>query len=547
MKTQSTTKGFAILSAAGMMVKILSLLYIPLLIIIIGEEGYGIYSAAYQVYAFVYVITNSGIPVAISKQVSEFTALKNYKDSVRTFKIARNMLLILGTVMTIFMMIFAMPLAKSTHYPKAYLAILYLSPTILFTSVASAYRGYFQGRGDMKPTAVSQILEQIMNTIFTLLFAYLLLKKGIPLLHIKSGVEAGCAGGTIGTSLGALASGLFLMGVYEKRKNISMDYDLKNSQGKRTSGRVLIRRVLNYSLPITACVGLQYAGNLIDLANTKSRLLVAGFSDSRATILYGTLVKYQQLLNVPIAIISALSAAILPAIAGAVAVKNKSDVKKGINYALKTCFLVSIPAAVGLAVLNYPIFNMLFSKRYSGGASLMKIGSVVLVLMSVVQIQTTILQSIGKLYVSTLYLMIGIAAKIGINYILIANPSININGAIFGSIVCFAIPLFLNHMNIKKYLDIDFKLFKHAIKPLLSSLLMGIVAYLVWYDANFLLGYIISDYFSNAAATAIAIICGGYVYLLGLITTGGIRKSDLSSLPAKMVRLIPKTLITKVR
>lgn len=137
---------------------------------------------------------------------------------------------------------------------------------------------------------------------------------------------------------------------------------------------------------------------LLILQNTKNRLLVAGFSDSNATILYGTLVKYQQLLNVPIALITALSAAILPAIAGAVALNDKNDVKNGINYAFKICFLISIPCTIGLAVLNVPIFNLLFSSRYAGGASLMRIGSVVLILMSVVQIQTTILQSIGKLY-----------------------------------------------------------------------------------------------------------------------------------------------------
>lgn len=538
MKTQSTTKGFAILSVAGMLVKVLSLLYISFLLRIIGKEGYGIYSAAYQVYVFIYVLANSGIPVAISKQVSELTAVKNYKDAVRTFKMARSMLLVLGTVMTLLMMIFAKSLASATHYPKAYLAILYLSPTVLFTSVASAYRGYFQGRGNMKPTAVSQILEQIMNTVFTLIFAALLIKKG---------VEAGCAGGTIGTSLGAFISGLFLIIVYEKKKNSTLNYDIKNSEGKRIPGKILFKRILSYSIPITICVGLQYAGNLVDLANTKNRLIFAGFSDSNATILYGTLVKYQQLLNVPIAIISALSAAILPVIAGAVALKNKEDVKRGINYAFKTCFLVAIPSAVGLAVLNTPVFNLLFSKTYADGAFLMRVGSIVLVFMSVVQIQTTILQSIGKLYATTLYLVLGIAAKIAINYVLIAKPSINIMGAIYGSIVCFIIPLVLNHIVIKKSLKIEFSLFKHGIKPLLASALMGIVVYLVWFDINFLLGYIIKGYACNAIATMIAIACGGYVYIFGLIVTGGIRKSDLSSLPPKMVKLIPRRLLERVR
>ena len=146
MKEQSTARGFAILSAASMMVKILSLLYIPFLRKIIGDEGYGIYGASYQVYAFVFVLANSGIPVAISKLISELIAVKNYKDAIRGFKIARFMLLIIGIIMSIGMLIFAAPLANSVHYKEAYLSLLTLSPAILFTSIASAYRGYFQGQ-----------------------------------------------------------------------------------------------------------------------------------------------------------------------------------------------------------------------------------------------------------------------------------------------------------------------------------------------------------------------------------------------------------------
>lgn len=400
MKEQSTTKGFAILSAAGMMVKVLSLLYIPFLKGIISDEGYGVYGAAYSVYVFIYVITNSGIPIAISKLISELTAVKNYKDAVKSFKISRFILFLIGSFMTIIMIIFARSLSNAVNYEKAYLSILALAPAILFTSIASAYRGYFQGWGNMVPTAVSQVIEQVINTIFTLVFAALL---------IKYGIAAGCAGGTIGTSLGAFASSSYLILFYEKHKKIKVPKGYNNIEVKRYSTKQILKKIANYGIPITICVGMTYAGNLIDVGNTKARLMAGGLNDAYASSLYGYLVKYQQLLNVPIAIVTSLAVAILPAISSAAALKDREQVRDKIKYAFKLCFLIAIPSAFGLAVLSEPIFYML---KFGEGSFLMKYGSIVLILMSVMQIQTTILQSIGKLYTATIYSVIGIGFKI---------------------------------------------------------------------------------------------------------------------------------------
>lgn len=537
IKQQSTSKGFAVLSAAGMVVKILSLLYIPFLLKIIDNEGYGIYTAAYQVYAFVYVLTNSGIPVAISKLVSEFIAVKNYKDAVRSFKMARFILLIIGTVMSVLMMCFAYPLAHVLHYDKSALAILALSPAILFTSIASAYRGYFQGRGNMVPTAVSQILEQIMNTIFTLVFAALFIKYGMP---------AGCAGGTIGTTLGAFFSAAYLIYFYEKNKRIRVPSGEEMYQGPRHSGKQIASKIANYGIPITVCVGMTYAGNLVDLFNTKVRLLAAGMSDPVATINYGYLVKYQQLLNVPIVIISALAMAILPAISGAAAVKNKSVVQSKINYAFRMCFMISIPSAVGLAILSTPIFKLLFTAKYANGAYLMLYGSVVLVLTSVMQIQTTILQGIGKLYTATFYSILGIAFKITANYILIAIPSVNILGAVFGSIIGFSIPVMLNHRIIKKNLKLKFRFLAHSVRPLISAAFMGLIVYIAYKEGAFIFEFIKSGYMKNAVVTVLAVIIGAYTYLLGLIFTGGITKNDIANLPSRAVKFIPSFMLKRI-
>lgn len=526
MKEQSMTKGFAVLSAAGLIVKILSLLYIPLLLAVIGEEGNGIYAAAYQVYVFIYVLTNSGTPVAISKLVSELAALKNYSDAVRSFKIARFILIVAGTAMSLIMFFSAAYLSHALHFEKSYLAILALSPTILFTSVASAYRGYFQGRGNMVPTAVSQVIEQIVNTIFTLVFAILLLRYGL---------EAACAGGTIGTSFGALISAIFLISLYNRTKKPKAADTPVGVAIQRHSYMELVKKITYYSIPITLCVGLQYAGNLVDLWNTKGRLLAAGFTDGRATQMYGFLYKYQQLMNAPISVIAALAATVLPAISGAMALKNDVQARKKISYAFRLCFLVVMPSAVGFAVLSSPIFRLL---KYGEGSYLMLYGSFVLVLMSVIQIQTTVLQSSNRLYTATFHLLLGIAAKITVNYFLISIPGLNILGAIIGSIIGYSIPAVLNTIALKNSLKLRLNLFNQALKPALASALMGVSVYFSYKYAYLLLSFSGKGYISNAIAAVLSIFIGAFLYLYGLILLRGITREDLDSMPASLVKII---------
>lgn len=538
MKKQSTTKGFAILSIASMVVKVLSLLYMPFLINIIGETGFGVYSSAYQIYAFVYVLTNSGIPIAISKSVSEYMALERYKDAVKSFKLARLFMLIIGGVMAIVMFVFAEPIAIATKSESARLSIMALAPTIFITSIVSTYRGYFQGRGNMTPTAVSQVIEQVLNTIFTLVFAALLMKYG---------VEAACAGGTIGTAIGSLGAMIYLIVVYEKNKKIVVPKGYKATKQPTHTNKHIMRKIIYYGLPIVICVGLQNAGEIIDLANVKSRLIDGvGFSQAVADAKFGVFRKYRQLLGVPIALISALSASVLPSLAGTYALKDKKDLQKKMSNTFRICLLVSIPSAVGLSVLSHPVFRMLFPV-YQEGWKLMLFGSIVLVLTAVVQIQITILQSINKLYISTFFMILGVVGKIFTNYILVGIPSINIAGAVIGNIVCFLIPLVLNHIFINKSLKVKMNILNHSVKPALASILMAIMVYGSFLVFNVLLLNFMGWYWSNAIACIISILVGTIAYLYGLVLTGGITKSDLNILPASIRKFIPKRVIKKIK
>jgi len=536
LKTQSTTKGFAILTAAGFMVKFLSLLYVPFLSKILGGDGIGVYASAYNIFTYMYILTNAGIPVAISKMVSELIALGNYKDAVRTFKIARFLLLILGIVMSILMLVFVVPIANAAQSAPSKLAIMALAPTILLSSVLSAYRGYFQGRGNMTPTAVSQVFEQIANTIFSLVFAA---------CFIKYGVEAGAAGGTIGTSVGALVAVIYMIHFYEKNKVFRVPKGYSQLSIKRYTTKKIIKKLLSVAIPMTICLGIQQSGLFIDLWLVKSRMISFGMTKVQASVLWGVLFKYTTLINVPIAIISSLAITILPSISSLMALKDKKAVRNKINYAFRLCFLVAVPCAVGLAVLAGPVVYLI--QYGSSVARLLIYGSVVIILMAVVSIQTSILQGIGKVYLVTIYAFLGIIGKIITNYIFVAIPSINILGAIMGNAASFAILLILNYITINKVLKVRIKLFSHAIKPIIASVVMAIVAKIVYSNFNILLGFVNKGYFANAIALLIAIGLAVLTYFFTLVFIGGLTKEDLEIFPRKITKLIPKSILSRIK
>lgn len=537
MNKQSTMRGFAVLSVAGIIVKLLSLLYIPFLKEIISLNGYGIYQASYKVYVWIYVIANSGIPVAISKLVSEYIALKQYKDAVKSFKMARFMMLIIGTVLGSLMFIFAEPLAKAVKYEEAKLAIMALAPTIFFTSIVSSYRGYFQGRGNMTPTAISQILEQIINTIFTLVFAA---------VFMRYGVAAGCAGGTLGTSVGSFIAAVYLIIVYEKNKVIRVPKGEKELYKSRNTNKKILKRIVQVGLPLVICVGLQYSGDVIDLGIVKDRLLYSGLGDKVSNEKAALLSFYRTILGVPITLISALASTILPSISASYSLRNKKSVEDKMNYAFRFCYLVAVPSAIGLAVLNDDIFLLLFKENQGG--SLLFYGSIVLILNATVLIQTSILQSVGKLYASTVFTMLGVVGKIITNYFLVGIPQINIYGAIVGNIMFFIIPLLLNYRLINKSLKVKVSLFKHIAKPFMASVLMGAAAYGVNLVSELALNrFGIVGYINNAVASVISIFIAVFVYVYALALIGGITEDDLKEMPSKIVKFIPASIIKKIK
>lgn len=532
---QSVAKGFMVLTISMMSVKVLSVLYTPFLRHILGAAGWGVYSSTYTIFTYIYTIANAGIPVAIAKLVAELEAKGNYKDALKTFKVSRTLLIVIGAVLSLFMFIFATPLNKAFNSTESILATRWLAPGILFTSIMCAYKGYFQGIGDMTPTAVSQVGEQILNIIFSLLFAAMLIGKG---------PSYGAAGGTVGTIVGAVGASLYFIWIYSK--NSEKVRHRKNVEGvKRHSNEEILKLILRYAFPITIASALQNAGPIVDLKIVKGRLLSQGLSEVLVETQWGFIALYNTLISIPMAIMGALAIALVPAISRLSALKDKKALKVNIKSSYRVAFMISVPCAVGFAVLSVPILKIL---GYDMEVSPLLIwGSWVLVFYAISLIQTSILQGLGKVTLVTVFSVLGILVKGIVNYVLVGIPSIGIIGAVWGNGACYLVMMFLFQWQINKSIGVRTNLLTCAIKPVIAGLVMGIGTSLVFKLINGGLGFVLSGYILNLIAAGITIIIAGVIYVIVLISIGGVRKSDLNSLPGKLTKLIPPKVYSKLR
>ena len=424
---------------------------------------------------------------------------------------------------------------------RAYLGILFLSPTIFFTSILAGYRGLFQGISNMTPIALSQVLEQICNIFISIFCASML---------VNNSLELGAAGGTVGTTVGAIIAIIFLCMTMRKQRilynlNISVPYlNCELERRESDSTKDIIFTFFKYGIPVILTSGIQYVGAVIDLALVKNRLMFAGFDYSTGDILYGLLGKYKTLIYVPLAIIAALSAAVIPSLVKSVVLKDRNNLFKKIRFALKTSLSISIPSCVGLALLSRPIYLILFSTEYSSGYTLMLYGSSLVVFMSIVQIQTTILQGLNKFYSVFTSLFIGVLLKLLSNYFLVGIPSININGAIIGSIVGFLVPMIINGILIKKYIGFKGMGLINSIKPFISSIVMGIFI-IIFYKFNSFLFMNNNSIIIKYLTFGLVLIFGCIVYFVFIVVLRYFNKEDLEFIPSSIIRIIPKKIMSK--
>ena len=529
-KGGSFVKQAAILATAGILVRLLGFLYRIPMTNMIGDQGNGIYSAGYYIYTFLLILSSAGLPAAISKMVSERLALKEYRNAHQVFQVSLTVSGVLGFIFMVLMFVFAEQIAVFSNSPESYYCIITLSPTLFIVAVMSAYRGYFQGMNTMVPTAISQIVEQIFNAFFSVYLAYVFLGINVEKAGDKN-IILGAAGGTAGTGIGAFAGLLIIMFSYWLiRPTIKKQIRRARGRETRETKREIANLLMRTALPIIAGTAVFSITNLIDMTMVTRILEISGYSHEAAQNLYGQLSgKYVTLTTLPVSISTALATAAIPSIAASARLQDRINTRRKMDMTLRLSMIISVPAAVGIGVLGDPIVKMLFPS-VPGGGMLLTVGSISIIFLALCQTVTGILQGIGHVKVPVAGALLGALVKVGLNYWLIAIPKINILGAVLSTTGCYAVASIFNLFMLTHITRVPADLIGSLVKPVLGSLVMGVVCYFAYKGLMKL-----SDI--NTLSTMLSIVVGAGIYGLVMLMIGGIKEDDLMAMPmgSKMV------------
>lgn len=524
VKKQGFLQGALIIAMAHIVVKILGAIYkIPLTRFILGPDGIGIYNSSYTIYNVLFIVSTAGLPVAISKMVSESIARDNYDEALKVFKVSRMILFVLGVLGFCILLFGANAFAQFLKIPSAGIAMMAMAPSLFFVSVMSAYRGFYQGMSNMMPTAISEVIEAAGKMFMGLLLAYTFLSYG---------VEFAASGAILGVSTGTFAAALFLILYWFKlRPEVKKMCSSKEARPFKTIALKLIK----LAIPITLGASVFTLASVIDLTMIMRQLASLGFDEDARTTMYGYYSGYAvTMFNLPPTIIASLAVSIVPAVSTALVKKDTVMARKTVETAIRITLLIALPCAVGMSVLSGPILNFAFDD--TGAELLLKILAYGVIFVSVVMVANAIIQAKGMVWVPVINMCIGGLVKIIVNYVLVGNIDININGAPVGTVLCYLTTATLNLIAIHKYFAPKYGM-GFIIKTIISVVVMGVCAKVV-YDV--LIGFTSSNSISLMASVFVAAI----VYFGLLLALKTIEKQDVLAMPCgeKLAKILNRFL-----
>ena len=528
-------KGAAVLAIAGIVVKVFGAAFRIILASFITDQGMAYYTPAYSIYAVLLVVSTSGIPIAISRMVSERYAIGRYDEAERVFHISRYLMISLGVAGFITLFFFAQPIADAMNLSGSALAMKSIAPALLIVPIMSSYRGYFQGQQLMTPTAISQTVEQLFRVVVGLVLA-LVLMRGTLFSDSFTDLQRGAAGGSFGATAGAVGGLGVIFFIYMlARKSIRRRVEHSRPGEKEPAGSIL-KTIVIIAVPITIGAMLMPLVNFVDASIVKTRLLYAGFDSDISEALYGQLTGFcEPIIALPQVIMSAIEMSIVPMVAAANKLKNRFKLHETISLGLRMATIIAFPCMIGLLILAKPALTMIFftqPESAANAAPCLQILSVSFLLAALITIMTGILQGIGKQVYPVVNLFIGLVFKVVVTWILVGTPAVNVIGAPLGTMAAYIIAVSLDYYCLKKYTQVtlDGKLL--IVKPLISAVAMGVIVAGVYYGLMALTG-------SNTLATLVAILAGVASYGFMVIKTKTILREEALELPmgGKLVSL----------
>ena len=531
-KQNSFFGGAAVLAVGILVVKLIGMFYKIPLVNIIGDQGSTDFTNAYNIYSVLLTISTAGLPVAVSKLVSEANAQGRRNQVRRTFQLALCIFLALGAVSFLVMFFRADALAAMMNDTKAAPGIKAMAPAVICVGCLSALRGYSQGHMRMTPTSVSQIIEAACKLVIGLSLAYALTRAGQP-------PEIAAAGAITGVTVGTVVALAYMVlnFAFSRAKEPRLARDVPDSAG------TIIRDILRIAIPVTlgsSMVGIvtvvdaglvqgqlqrvllekpecwtlyaqfvdfaplenaiaawketlsEGAATMSTLSAQVDKELAAGTAQSAALTLHNTLESVSRTLygnysgaltiyNLPNALMAAITASVIPAVSGALTRRDRRGASRISGAALRVTALLACPMGVGLFVMGTPIMQLLYpSLEEEIAGPLLSVLGLANILVCLVLVCNSILQAYGFVTLPVLVMILGGGLKIAANYIVVAMPAVGIYGAPVGNLPCFGLCLLLDLLIIARVIPRRPRYLEIFLKPVLASLLMGLSAWAVY-------------------------------------------------------------------
>ncbi len=522
--------GAAILAVSAIFVKVIGAIYRIPLGNILPDDVMGDYNAAYNIYNFFLTISTAGLPVALSKTISEANALGRRNQVERVFRVAFSTFLTLGLVSFFCMTVLAGPLAEyAISNPKAVYCIMALAPSVLCVCVMSSFRGYFQGHFNMMPTGVSQIIEAGSKLLVGLALAMFCMKQ--------FGEAFGSVGAIIGVSFGSVVALVFIIFLFLKNRRQNRRQKSQSADKPEPAG-VILSNLLKLAIPITLGSAATSIVTLIDTKLVMSQLTAifhsvdglalaadgTGAALDAARSLYGIYSKTMSIYNLPFSMMVPLTACIIPAVSAALARRDRREAQKVSESALRVGLLLALPMGMGLCALGGPIMGLLFPRIDTAVAGpLLSVLGIASIFVALQLLCNSILQANGMVNLPIVAVVIGGLVKIAVNYTLVGNPAIRINGAPVGTLCCFLVVDILEMLIIRRAIPQPPSFLRALLKPLAAALVMAAAAWASYGLLNRFLG--------NALSTVGAIGVGVIIYLILVLALRAISPDDLALMP----------------
>ena len=502
--------GVAVLTLSTLAVKITGLLYKIPLIKLVGIEGMAYFLAAYHIYALIFVLSTAGLPVATSVLISKSLAKKNRRETEKVFYVSLVLFSSVGAILSVLTFVFAKFIADAIKIPEAALCIKAIAPAVLASAAGGAARGYFQGFQDMKPTAISQMIEALCKLALGIFFVRLAQFYGAP-------VEVSSAAAILGLTAGTFLSTLYLFAKYLFFKKKNAD----DTAGEAKPTGKIVKELLGLALPITVGAVVINITGIADTALIPSRLIAGGFSSSSANIMFSAYGNVAiPLFNATPSFLSSVATVLTPLVASAAFEKQFDRERELIGSGVKAASIFGIPAAVGLAVFGYDVIELLYGSGESAAiaAPLLSVISPAILFLSFITVSNAVLQAEGHAEKPVIAMGIGAAVKIVLEYFLTAIPGVNIYGAAISTLACYAVIAVVDTYFIEKHTAGSCRVGEAFIRPLIAAVFATAAA-------------LVLRAFTGANII-IVIIADAVVYFAFAAKINAVTKDDMTLLPA---------------